>query len=99
MIGGSSSSRYRVSIGVCLAMVATAVTWGFIVAYGYDRLEEARGTLRPGPVVSVVQPDVPFRPGIFNGFDPDKFLEEMIVRSSRALSHPTRLRSSFGPRR
>lgn len=71
------------SLTVPLAI--TASVWLFIPVYGWHRLFEAERTMRLGPVLAVVQPDVPFRSGIEHGFDPGLFLQEMMARSDEAL--------------
>ena len=68
------------------ALAGTVSVWLFIPAYGWFRLREARSTMHPGPVVSVVQPDIPYRSGIQHGFDPEVYLEEMLALNKQAVA-------------
>ncbi|MBM3840639.1 MAG: hypothetical protein FJ398_22295 [Verrucomicrobia bacterium] len=76
--------------GLAIPALSTLAVWLFIPAYGWFRLSEAEDTMRPGPVLAVVQPDIPYRIGIANGFDPTVYLEEMIAMSQTALAQPPR---------
>lgn len=75
------------------ALASTVVVWGLIPFYGTYRLREAQSAVRVGPTISIVQPDVPIGDGVLEGFDPDLYLDDMIVLSNRALSNspPTSL--------
>ncbi|MBI4658173.1 MAG: apolipoprotein N-acyltransferase [Verrucomicrobia bacterium] len=68
------------------AVAATAAIWLFIPAYGWYRLSEAASTMRPGPVLTIVQPDIPYRAGIADGFDPRLYLEQMLALNEKALT-------------
>jgi apolipoprotein N-acyltransferase len=67
------------------AFRVVVAVWVFIAGYGAYRLAETARTVRPGPVIAVVQPDVPYRAGIARGFDPKVYLQEMLARTESAL--------------
>ncbi len=69
-----------------LGLAATVAVWGGIGVYGGIRLAESRNTISVGPAISVVQSDVPTRPGSSNGFDPELLLQEMLAFSGDAVA-------------
>jgi apolipoprotein N-acyltransferase len=58
--------------------------WLCIAAYGYYRLAESRSTRQEGPVVAVVQPDVPWAPDVGDGYDPGQLFEKLVELSREA---------------
>ena len=66
-----------------------AACWTFVACYGVYRLSESQQTMRPGPVIGVVQPDIPMTGGLEHGFDRRLFLQEMLAWSDQsAASRP-----------
>jgi apolipoprotein N-acyltransferase len=71
------------------SVTAVAAGWIAIACYGAFRLHESHQTMRPGPVVGVVQSDIPMTGGIEKGFDSHLFLKEMLALSDQsAASRP-----------
>lgn len=66
---------------------AVAGFWVLVAAYGSYRLWESRQTMRPGPVIGVVQPDIPMTGGVAHGYDPELFLLEMLAWSDQAAAN------------
>ena len=72
-----------------LPVAGVAAAWIGIGCYGVFRLHESQQTMRAGPVVGVVQSDIPMTGGIQNGFDSHRFLQEMLALSDQsAASQP-----------
>ena len=61
--------------------------WMLIVGYGVYRLAESKRTMRPGPVIGVVQPDIPMTGGLEHGFDRQLFLKEMLTWSDQSAAN------------
>jgi apolipoprotein N-acyltransferase len=80
-----SPGKWRQRRGLRWAVGAVIAVWLCIPIYGKYRLAEAVRSMRAGPVIAVVQPDVPYRAGIARGFDPKVYLEEMLVRTEAVL--------------
>jgi len=70
-----------------ISPVMVGLLWLFIGGYGAYRLRESEQTLRAGPVIGVVQPDVPLTGGIEHGFDAQLFLKQMLALSDQAAAH------------
>ena len=74
---------------VAAGAAVTLVVWMGVAGYGAYRLAEAHHTVRPGPVVSVVQPDVVYAANIAQGFDRDLLRQQMQELSEQAgRQHP-----------
>lgn len=72
-----------------LSVAGVAAGWLAIACYGAFRLHESQQTMRPGPVIGVVQSDIPMTGGIEHGFDSGLFLQEMLALSEQsAASQP-----------
>ena len=69
-----------------MGIAITSAVWLFVGMYGVFRLNESHDTMRPGPVISVVQSDVPTRPGTLNGFDPELLVQDLLAFSSEAAA-------------
>jgi apolipoprotein N-acyltransferase len=81
VLGGWKRGRFSVA--------AVAAGWIALAGYGAFRLHESHRTMRPGPVIGVVQPDIPMTGGIEKGFDSHRFLQEMLALSEQsAASRP-----------
>lgn len=65
---------------------SVAGVWLAIAGYGHYRLAESLGTREKGPVVAVIQPDVPVAADVGEGYDPAR-LFEILVAYSRAAAH------------
>jgi apolipoprotein N-acyltransferase len=75
--------RARVSVA------GVAAGWLAIGCYGAFRLHESKQTMQPGPVIGVVQSDIPMTGGIEKGFDSRLFLQDMLALSDQsAASRP-----------
>lgn len=72
------------------SVAGVSALWLFVAGYGAYRLREARETMRPGPVIGVVQPDVPFARGVAHGFDAELFLEQMLALSDESAASDPR---------
>jgi apolipoprotein N-acyltransferase len=71
------------------SVIGVAVLWIAIAGYGAFRLHESQQTMQPGPIVGVIQSDIPMTGGIENGFDSHLFLKEMLALSDQsAASQP-----------
>ena len=71
------------------SVIGVTLLWLFIAGYGAYRLHQSQQTMRPGPIIGVVQPDIPMTGGIENGFDSRLFLQEMLAFSDQsAASRP-----------
>ena len=68
------------------SVAAVAAGWIAIAGYGAFRLHESHRTMRPGPVIGVVQPDIPMTRGIEKGFDSRLFLQEMLAWSDQSAA-------------
>jgi apolipoprotein N-acyltransferase len=68
----------------------TAMVWLATAGYGFFRLHQTEATMREGPVISVIQPDVPSGAGIGLGYDPATLLQEMRELSERAATASAR---------
>jgi apolipoprotein N-acyltransferase len=86
------AAPWRGNDGWRLTLRRTAVAagcWALVAGYGVYRLYESKQTMRPGPVVGVVQPDIPMTGGLEHGFDRELFLKEMQAWSNQsAASEP-----------
>ena len=81
VLGGWNRARFSVA--------AVAAGWIAIACYGAFRLHESQQTMQPGPVIGVVQSDIPMTGGIEHGFDSHLFLKEMLALSDQsAASRP-----------
>ena len=81
LIGGWKRARFSVA--------GVALLWIAIACYGAYRLRESQQTMRPGPVIGVIQSDIPMTGGIENGFDSHVFLQDMLALSDQsAASRP-----------
>jgi len=81
LIGGWKRARFSVA--------GVALLWIAIACYGAYRLHESQQTMRPGPVIGVIQSDIPMTGGIQHGFDSRLFLKEMLALSDQsAASRP-----------
>lgn len=60
--------------------------WALVACYGVYRLSESQQTMRPGPVIGVVQPDIPMTGGLEHGFDRELFLKEMLTWSDQSAA-------------
>jgi apolipoprotein N-acyltransferase len=70
-------------------VVGVVVGWAIVAGYGAWRLNESRQTMRAGPVIGVVQSDIPITGGVEHGFDPQLFRDEMLALSAQsAASRP-----------
>ena len=71
------------------SVAAVAAGWIAIACYGAFRLHESQQTMQPGPVIGVVQSDIPMTGGIEKGFDSHLFLQDMLALSDQsAASRP-----------
>jgi apolipoprotein N-acyltransferase len=71
------------------SVAGVAAGWIAIACYGAYRLHESRQTMQPGPVIGVIQSDIPMTGGIENGFDSHVFLQDMLALSDQsAASRP-----------
>ena len=71
------------------SVAGVAAGWLAIACYGAFRLHQSQQTMRPGPVIGVVQSDIPMTGGIENGFDSHVFLQQMLALSDQsAASRP-----------
>jgi apolipoprotein N-acyltransferase len=84
----STARLFTLPRRVLIGGIATVSLWVFIAGYGAFRLREAETTMRAGPVLTVVQPDIPTSTDveILEGFDPLMFREQMLTWSTLALS-------------
>jgi apolipoprotein N-acyltransferase len=78
VLGGWKRARFSVA--------GVAAGWIAIASYGAFRLHESQQTMRPGPVIGVVQSDIPMTGGIENGFDSHLFLQEMLALSDQSAA-------------
>ncbi len=71
------------------SVAGVAAGWIAIACYGAYRLHESRQTMQRGPVIGVIQSDIPMTGGIENGFDSHVFLQDMLALSDQsAASRP-----------
>jgi len=71
------------------SVAGVAAGWIAIARYGAFRLHQSQQTMQPGPVIGVVQSDIPMTGGIENGFDSHVFLQQMLALSDQsAASRP-----------
>ena len=81
VLGGWRRARFSI--------VGVAAGWIAIACYGAFRLHESQQTMQPGPVIGVVQSDIPMTGGIEHGFDSHLFLQDMLALSDgSAASRP-----------
>jgi apolipoprotein N-acyltransferase len=81
LIGGWKRARFSVA--------GVALLWIAIPCYGAYRLHESQQTMQPGPVIGVIQSDIPMTGGIEKGFDSHVFLQDMLALSDQsAASRP-----------
>jgi apolipoprotein N-acyltransferase len=81
--------RWRFTETPYNSVAGVVVLWICIASYGAFRLHQSQQTMRPGPVIGVVQSDIPMTGGIENGFDSHLFLQEMLALSDQsAASRP-----------
>ncbi len=80
---------------ILAASTATAAVWMFVGSYGVYRLHQSEQTMTAGPVVTVVQNDVPtWTDGsVGMGMDPNVMVQELLAISTEASreSPPPRL--------
>lgn len=63
----------------------TGACWAFVLGYGAWRLHQSQHTLKNGPRIALVQPDVPGgEDSIGLGYDPAVYFQEMLVLTNRA---------------
>lgn len=67
-----------------VGVISTFAVWLFIAAYGAFRLQQSDAAVTEGPKLAVVQTDVPTRPGVLFGFDPDLLLQDLMSLSAAA---------------
>ena len=80
-LGGWQRARFSVA--------GVAAGWIVIACYGAFRLHESQQTMQPGPIIGVVQSDIPMTGGIQHGFDSRLFRQEMLALSDQsAASQP-----------
>lgn len=71
------------------SVAGVAAGWMVIAGYGSFRLHESQQTMHPGPIIGVVQSDIPMTGGIQHGFDSRVFRQEMLALSDQsAASQP-----------
>lgn len=71
------------------SVAGVVAAWIAIACYGAFRLHESKLTMRPGPIIGVVQSDIPMTAGIEHGFDSRLFLQDMLALSDQsAASRP-----------
>jgi apolipoprotein N-acyltransferase len=71
------------------SVAGVAAGWIAIAGYGAFRLHESQQTMHPGPIIGVVQSDIPMTGGIQHGFDSRLFRQEMLALSDQsAASQP-----------
>jgi apolipoprotein N-acyltransferase len=63
---------------------AAACVWIAVAIYGRYRLAESGKTHLPGPVVAVIQPDVPYAADVGEGYDPPRFFDRLVELSREA---------------
>lgn len=78
VLGGWKRARFSVA--------GVAAGWIAIASYGAFRLHESQQTMQPGPVIGVVQSDIPMTGGIEHGFDSHLFLQEMLALSDQSAA-------------
>jgi apolipoprotein N-acyltransferase len=73
---------------VRVAVLVTATMWSFVAVYGVYRLEQSKRTMTAGPVLAIVQNDVPtlFDGSLGAGADPNVSLQDLFAFSSKALA-------------
>ncbi len=82
-------SSWRFTETLYNSVIGVALFWIAIACYGAFRLHESQQTMQPGPVIGVVQSDIPMTGGIENGFDSHVFLQDMLALSDQsAASRP-----------
>jgi apolipoprotein N-acyltransferase len=64
--------------------------WIMVGGYGVFRLNQVRSELRPGPVVTVVQPDVPYGNQHRSGYDGNRLLRELQELSTNGITNKAR---------
>jgi apolipoprotein N-acyltransferase len=72
------------------SIVAVALLWLGIAGYGNYRLAQSRTTMQPGPVIGVIQPDIPMTGDIAHGFDARQFLGEVLAFSDQSAANQPR---------
>jgi apolipoprotein N-acyltransferase len=72
------------------SVVPVAACWIAIAGYGGYRLNQARSTMRAGPVIGVIQSDVPMTGNVSLGYDRERFLHEMLALSDRSAASPVK---------
>lgn len=84
-----SLRRWRFTQTPYNSVAGVVVVWICIASYGTWRLAQSRTTMQPGPVIGVVQPDIPMTGSIAHGFDTQQFLRDMLAFSDQsAASRP-----------
>ena len=74
--------------GLIAGGAATLLVWAGVAVYGAYRLAESRTTMRPGPAIGVVQPDVVYANNIADGFDPDLLRQQLQGLSEQSAREP-----------
>lgn len=73
---------------VRVAVLSTAGVWVFVASYGVYRLHESREAMTAGPVLAIIQNDVPTRPdgSLGAGSDTNVLMQELLAFSSESLN-------------
>ncbi|MCC5838915.1 MAG: hypothetical protein JJT96_02235 [Opitutales bacterium] len=66
------------------SIAAVAVVLALTVGYGPVRLYQVEGNLQPGPVIAVIQPDVPLTGAMEGDYDGGQLLRELKAMSEEA---------------
>ena len=64
-----------------IAAMATAGVWVAVLGFGWVRFDQIEKSLRPGPRVAVIQPDIPHVVGEASSYDP-VLLREKLLRET-----------------
>ncbi len=80
----SRAPGVSVRLGALVALVAVTFS------YGTWRQREVGRAQRPGPVLAVIQPDVPMDSRTGEGFDPDLLMHDLRALSEAAVRHDPR---------
>lgn len=86
----SSAPPRTASRTVYFAFGGTATVLSCVVAYGLFRRAQIERSLTPGPVIAVVQPDVPHTDTPENDYDGSQLLGELQAMSEAAARHQPR---------
>ncbi len=72
------------------SLAGVTLGWLAIACYGVFRLHESQQTMRAGPVIGVIQSDIPMTGGVAHGFDSHRFLQEMLALSDQSVASQPR---------